>query len=78
MVAVVSQLAGLCAVIGLGLPEIALAVVAVGTGSVGLGMVALVVGIALGSWLLVVGIRRGGRTLDRRAPDLLATMVSFG
>lgn len=78
MVAVASQLAGLCAVIGLGLPEIALAVVSVGTGSVGLGVAALVVGIALGSWLLFVGIRRGGRTLDRRAPDLLATMVSFG
>ena len=78
MAAVVSQLAGFFAVVGLGLPEIALAVVSVGTGSVGLGVAALVVGIALGSWLLFVGIRRGGRTLDRRAPDLLATMVSFG
>jgi ABC-2 type transport system permease protein len=77
MAAVVSQLAGFFAVVGLSLPEIALAVLAVGAGSVGLGFAALVVGVVLGSLLLVGGIRRGGRTLDRRAPELLATMVSF-
>jgi len=78
MAGCVSQLAGLGAVMGLSLPELALAGIAVGTGSVLLGVIALAVGVALGSVLLVVGIRLGSRALDRNAPELLATMVSSG
>ena len=78
LAAFVSQLAGWGAVMALCLPELVLAGFAVGTGSVALGVLALVVGVALGSLLLVIGIRIGSRILDRDAPQLLARMVAFG
>lgn len=78
LAAFVSQLAGWGAVMVLCLPELVLAGFAVGTGSVALGVLALVVGVALGLLLLVVGIRVGSRVLDRDAPQLLARMVAFG
>lgn len=54
------------------LPELVLAVVGFATGVVGFGWAALVVGAGLGSVLLVVGIRMGGRRVDLMAPELLA------
>jgi len=78
MAAVVSQLLGWGAVIGLSLPEIVLGGVAAGTHSMLLGVVTLVVGLGCGTVVAVVGIRIGGRALDSGAPDLLARMVSFG
>jgi ABC-2 type transport system permease protein len=78
MVASLSSLVGLLAVVVLGLPELVLAGFAVGTGSMVLGLIAMVVGLALGATVLIVGIRLGGRTLDRNAPELLAQLVSFG
>jgi ABC-2 type transport system permease protein len=78
MVASLSSLVGLLAIIVLGLPELALAGFAVGTGSMVFGLIAMVVGLALGATVLIVGIRLGGRTLDRNAPELLAQLVSFG
>lgn len=78
MAAGASQLLGWGAILGLCLPELVLAGFSVGTGSVVLGVIALVVGIALGGVVLAVGIRSGGRTLDRSAPELLARMVSYG
>ncbi|WP_456823219.1 hypothetical protein [Cellulomonas sp. P5_E12] len=77
MSALVSQLCGWLAVMTLCLPEIVLAVAAVGWGSVPLGWVTLLVGVVLGSVLLTVGVRIGGRTLDRTAPDLLRRIVAF-
>ncbi|GGF27196.1 transporter [Subtercola lobariae] len=53
------------------LPEIALAVAAVLTGSVLLGWAGLVVGVVLGAFFAVLGIRRGGALYDRRSPELL-------
>ena len=78
MAAVVSQLLGWGAVLGLSLPELVLGVVAAGIHSVVLGVVALVVGLGCGTVVAVLGVRIGGRALDSGAPDLLARMVSFG
>ena len=61
-------------VFALSVPEIALGVAGVVTGQLWLGLASLVVGIALGSVLLVVGVRRGGASLDRRGPELLAAL----
>jgi len=56
------------------LPEIALGLVALAQGSLLLGVVALVVGLLLGGVLVVVGVVRGGRSLDERGPELLARL----
>jgi ABC-2 type transport system permease protein len=77
MATVVSQFAGWLAVMALSLPEIVLGVVAVRGGSEALGWVTLAVGLVLGSVLLVLGVRIGGRTLDRTGPDLLRRIVAF-
>lgn len=58
----------------LALPELVLAIVAGALGSVLLGWIALVVGAGLGSLLLVVGVRIGGRELERRGPELLTRL----
>ena len=50
---------------------------AVRGGSVALGWVTLVVGLVLGSALLAIGVRVGGRTLDRTGPGLLSKIVAF-
>jgi len=78
MAAFLSQIAGWGIVTVASLPEIVLAAFAVGTGSVLLGVCALVVGVGLGAAALVVGVRVGGRMLDARAPELLERLVSFG
>jgi len=78
MAAFLSSFVGLVSIIVLGLPELALAGFAVGTDSMVFGLLALVVGLAVGATVLIVGIRLGGRTLDRNAPELLAKLVSFG
>jgi ABC-2 type transport system permease protein len=76
MFAVVSQLVGWLAVMALCLPEIVLAVLAL-RGSAEAGWAALVVGVVLGSTLLTLGVRIGGRTLDRTGTDLLRRIVAF-
>ncbi|MDJ0335070.1 MAG: transporter [Rhodoglobus sp.] len=56
------------------LPELVLAVVGFALDIAALGWLSLVVGITLGSTLLVIGIRQGGAILDRRGPTLLAQL----
>ena len=73
----VSQTLGGLVLMVLVLPEAALGIAAIVTGSALLGVLALVVGVGLGGTLLVVGVRRGGDLYDRRAPELLQTMMSF-
>ncbi|HEY5518662.1 MAG TPA: hypothetical protein VIK17_03345 [Cellulomonas sp.] len=73
----VSQTLGGLVLVALVLPEVALGVAAVVTGSALLGVLGLVVGVGLGTTLLVVGVRLGGDLYDRRAPQLLQTLVSF-
>jgi ABC-2 type transport system permease protein len=52
-------------------PEIVFVIVAFTTGQPLWGWVALVVGLVLGPIELAIGVRYGGRILDRRAPQLL-------
>jgi ABC-2 type transport system permease protein len=61
-------------VFALAAPELALGVAAAVTGDPLLGLATLVVGVALGAVLMVVGIRRGGALLERRGPELLASL----
>ncbi len=64
---------GILAVIAL--PEIVLGIIAIVTGSLVLGFLNLFVGLVLGTLFMVIGIRWGGRILDRRAPDLLQQLM---
>ncbi|QTE28843.1 hypothetical protein [Pengzhenrongella sicca] len=78
MAAFVSQLVGWLAITVVSLPELVLAGFSVATGSVPLGVLALVVGTVWGTAALAGGVRLGGRTLEGRAPELLARLVAFG
>jgi ABC-2 type transport system permease protein len=62
-------------VFGLAIPELALGIASVALGNALLGVAALVVGVVLGAVLMVVGIRRGGALLERRGPELLASLL---
>lgn len=62
-------------VFALAIPELALGIAAIVTGSIVLGVAALIVGVALGVVLMLVGIRRGGALLERRGPELLASLT---
>lgn len=72
-----SQLVGGTVVVLLATPTLVLTVLAVVQGSAVLGWVALVVGLLLGTGVLVGGVLLGGRTLERNGPDLLARMRAF-
>jgi len=74
---VLSQMVGWLAVLVAALPSSVLAWIAVARPSATLGWVALVVGLVLGAVWLVVGIRVGGRLLERRAPVLLQRVIAF-
>ncbi|MBG6054131.1 ABC-2 type transport system permease protein [Salinibacterium sp. CAN_S4] len=56
------------------IPEVALAIIGFALDIPLLGWLSLLVGLLLGSGLMVIGIRQGGAILDRRGPDLLATL----
>ena len=58
------------------MPELALGIASLVTGSVLLGVLALVVGVVLGTVLVVVGVGRGGALLDARGPELLTRLRS--
>jgi ABC-2 type transport system permease protein len=77
LTAVTSQLLGWAAVVVLSAPEAVLAVLAVTQDSSALGWLALVVGLLLGGVLLFLGVRLGGRLLDRNGTDLLRRIMSF-
>lgn len=65
------QMVGWAVLIVLSLPEVILAILAFTTGSASFGWLALAVGLVLGSALVVLGIRMGGRWYDQRTPELL-------
>jgi len=77
MVAVLSQLVGWSAVLALSLPAGVLAWVAITQHQVVVGWVTLVVGPLLGGLLLFLGLRIGGRLLERNGTDLLRRILSF-
>ena len=75
--ALVSQLGGWAVLVVATLPETVLAVVAVRGGSPLVGLVTLVVGLALGVTALLLGVRYGGRALEKNAPVLLQRIMAF-
>ncbi|MDM7830766.1 hypothetical protein [Cellulomonas edaphi] len=75
--ALTSQLGGWFALLLASAPEVILAVVAVHTGSVALGLATLLVGVALGITFLLLGVRYGGRALERNGPVLLQRILAF-
>ncbi len=58
------------------LPELVLALLGWATDSLLLGWLSLAVGLGLGSTLLVVAIRLGGRIMDDRGPELLTSLMA--
>jgi len=64
--------------IALAVPEIALGIAALVIHSALLGWLALAVGALWGAGSLVIGVRVGGRILDRTGPALLARMRRTG
>lgn len=62
-------------VTALTLPEVVLAIVSFATGSVVIGVISLIVGVIWGALVTILGIRIGGKTLDRRAPELLTQLT---
>ncbi|WP_426594565.1 hypothetical protein ACPPVS_03335 [Cellulomonas sp. McL0617] len=77
MMAVVSQLLGWAAVFLLSAPEAVLAVLAITQHATAAGWAALVVGPVFGGLVLAVGLRIGGRLLERNGTDLLRRILSF-
>ena len=77
-----TSIAGSYAVTGvtlaLAVPELALGIVALVVHSAALGWVTLAVGVLWGAGSLVIGVRLGGRILDRTGPALLARMRRTG
>lgn len=74
---VVSQFAGWAAVLALCVPTVGVGIVAAVTGSALLAVLGVVVSVGLGALFLVLGLRMGGRIYDRRAPEMLQTILSF-
>ncbi|MGV8883037.1 MAG: transporter [Rhodoglobus sp.] len=56
------------------LPELILAIVGFATGNALLGWLSIVVGLGLGTVLLIVGVRVGGSIYERRGPELLTKL----
>ncbi len=77
MAALGTQVGGMAALGILGLPGLALSVLAALNGSLLLGVLAALVSLAVGAAALVTGVRRGGDLLDRRAPELLQSLRSM-
>ena len=56
------------------LPELILAIIGFATGNQLFGWLSIAVGLVLGTVLLIIGVRLGGRILDQRGPELFAQL----
>jgi ABC-2 type transport system permease protein len=74
---IVSQFAGWSAVALVSAPGLVLAWFAHKTDSPLLALATVVVGLGVGTAVLVVGVRTGGRLLERRGPELFEKVMSF-
>jgi ABC-2 type transport system permease protein len=74
---IVAQTLAFVVVLALLVPTLALTVAALLLPSLALGWAALVVGPAWAVVVLVLGVRWGARTYERRLPDLLAQVTAF-
>lgn len=77
MATLVAQTVAMVVTLALTLPFLVPGVVAVLLPQAVLGWVTLVVGLALGVLVLVLGVRWGARVYDRRAPELLQRVLSY-
>ncbi|WP_230673171.1 transporter [Rathayibacter sp. Leaf248] len=78
MISSVVMLASMGATAVLSLPSIVVGAIALVGDDVALGLVSLALAVVVGGLLAVLGIRLGGRLVDRRAPELFATLVTVG
>lgn len=78
MTAILGSYAVTGVMIGLAIPELALGIAALVSGSALLGWLCLAVGVLWGAGSLVLGVLVGGRVLDRTGPALLARMRRTG
>jgi ABC-2 type transport system permease protein len=78
MISSVVMLGSMGATALLSLPSLILGTISLVGGSLGFGLGALAAAVVLGAVLALVGVRVGGRILDRRAPDLLSALVTIG
>jgi ABC-2 type transport system permease protein len=78
MTAILGSYAVTGVMIALAIPELALGVGSLVSGSAPLGWLSLAVGVVWGAATLVLGVRVGGRILDRTSPALLARMRRTG
>ncbi|HWJ84278.1 MAG TPA: hypothetical protein VNR62_02555 [Cellulomonas sp.] len=75
--AMTSQLLGWFVLLVVSAPEIALAVLAVRSGSGALAVATSVVGVGLGLTVLLFGVHYGGRAIERNGPVLLQRILAF-
>ncbi|QOR69876.1 hypothetical protein IM660_14635 [Ruania alkalisoli] len=75
MATFVAQMAGMLASFAISLPVLVLAVLTLVVGPV-FGWIALVVGIAGGVTVCVLGVRFGGRWFDRRTPEIMQQVMA--
>ncbi|MFC8598082.1 hypothetical protein [Isoptericola sp. NPDC057191] len=78
MATMVAQLAAMGIIFAVCVPTLALAVPAILLPQAALGWAALGVGLVTGALVLLLGVRWGARTYDRRLPELLQQVMAFG
>jgi ABC-2 type transport system permease protein len=78
MTGVVGSYAVTAVTIGLAIPELVLGVLSLVLGSALLGWLSFAIGALWGAGSLILGVRLGGRILDRTGPALLARMRRTG
>ncbi|MGF0116067.1 hypothetical protein ACQFYA_07015 [Promicromonospora sp. Marseille-Q5078] len=78
MATMLAQMATMGIILGVSLPTLALALPAILLPQAALGWAALGVGLVTGVLVLVLGVRWGARTYDRRLPELLQRVMAFG
>ncbi len=77
MATLVAQTVAMLLVLALSLPFLVPGVIAIVADLPVLGWVTLAVGVVVGAVVLVLGVRWGARTYDRRAPELLQRVLSY-
>jgi ABC-2 type transport system permease protein len=78
MTSIVGSYAATAVMIGLAIPELLLGILSLVRGDALLGWLSFAVAVLWGSGALVLGVRIGGRILDRTGPALLARMRRTG
>jgi len=78
MATLVAQMAAMGITLAVSVPTLALALAAIFLPNAALGWAALGVGLVTGVLVLLLGVRWGARTYDRRLPELLQQVMAFG